>query len=213
MFAQANEPAGVVSLSANATADVTQDLMTLTMATTREADDAKIVQAALHQDLEAALATARQAVRPGHLEVHTGNFSLYPRHTQAGAIAGWQGRAEMIVEGDDMPAIGQLAGRIDTLSVAGVAYGLSRQLRERQETDVAAQAIAAFRVKAGDYARQFGYAGYTIREVNVNASEPPRGPVPFLRAKAMSAPDTSVPVEAGTASVAVTVSGSVQMTR
>ena len=38
---------------------------------------------------------------------------------------------------------------------------------------VSAQAIARYRALAAEYARQFGYAGYAIREVSVNARMPP----------------------------------------
>ena len=35
-----------------------------------------------------------------------------------------------------------------------------------------AQAIARFRARAGDYAKQFGFNGYTVREVNVGTADP-----------------------------------------
>ena len=76
-----------------------------------------------------------------------------------------------------------------------------------------AQAIASYRAKAADYAKQFGYAGYALREVNVS-SDQPVGFVnaPMMRSKAMSASaDEALPVEAGKGVVTVTVSGSVQM--
>ena len=49
------------------------------MTTTREGQDAATVQSQLKQALDAALAEARKAARPGQVEVQTGNFSLYPR--------------------------------------------------------------------------------------------------------------------------------------
>jgi predicted secreted protein len=128
------------------------------------------VQSQLKQALDAALAEARKAARPGQLEVQTGNFSLYPRYAAKGGINGWQGSAELVVEGKDMPAIGQLTGRIGTMTIARVGYGLSRELREKVEGEVTAQAIARFRARAADYAKQFGYAGYLMREVSVGGS-------------------------------------------
>jgi predicted secreted protein len=90
----------------------------------------------------------------------------------------------------------------------------SRELREKTEGDVAAQAIARYRAKAADVAKQFGYAGYVVREVSVNANEPPGCVVPMLRAKAMSSSaDEALPVEAGKAVVSVTVTGTIQMNK
>lgn len=208
-------PSGVVALSSSATLEVPRDMLSLTFSTTREGPDPHAVQAALKQALDAALAEARRVAKPGQIDVQTGNFSLHPRYTNKGVMSGWQGTAELIVEGRDMPAIGQLAGRINTLTVARVSQELSREKRDKTEGEVAAQAIARFRAMAGDYAKQFGYAGYTIREVNVSSNEPPPGgPIPMLRQQAMEMKaDAALPVEAGKSLVQVNVSGTVQLNK
>jgi predicted secreted protein len=113
-----------------------------------------------------------------------------------------------------MAAIGALTGRITTLSISRVSQGVSRELREKVEGDAAAQAIARFRAKAGDYAKLFGYAGYAVREVNVSSADmAPPVPMMAMRAKAADAAAESLPTEAGKANVVISVSGSVQMTR
>ncbi len=213
LAAELPQPQGVVNLSASASIEVAKDLLTVSFTTTREGQDAAAVQSQLKQALDAALAEAKKVAKPGQLDVQTGNFALYPRYAAKGGITGWQGSAELVVEGRDMPAISQLTGRITTLTIGRVAYGLSRALREKVEADASAQAIATYRAKAADYAKQFGYAGYTLREVNVS-SDQPVGFVnaPMVRSKAMSASaDEALPVEAGKGTVTVTVSGSVQM--
>ena len=213
LAAELAPPQGVVNLTASASIEVAKDLLTVSFTTTREGQDAAVVQSQLKQALDAALAEAKKVAKPGQLDVQTGNFALYPRYAPKGGISGWQGSAELVVEGRDMPAIGQLTGRITTLTIGRVAYGLSRALREKVEADASAQAITAYRAKAAEYAKQFGYGGYTLREVNVS-SDQPVGFVnaPMMRSKAMSASaDEALPVEAGKGTVTVTVSGSVQM--
>ena len=213
--AETPPPQGVVSLNASASVEVTKDLLNVVLTTTREGQDATTVQTQLKQALDAALAEARKVAKPGQLDVQTGNFSLYPRYAAKGGINGWQGTAELVIEGKDMPAIGTLTGRISTMTISRVSYGVSRELREKVEGEVTAQAIARYRAKAADYAKQFGYAGYVIREVSVGGSEPQMyAPAPMLRAKAMSASaDEALPVEAGKATIVVNVNGSVQLTR
>ena len=49
-----------------------------------------------------------------------------------------------------MAAIGQLTGRITTMTVARVGYRLSREASRKVEGDIAAEAIAAFRAKAAE---------------------------------------------------------------
>lgn len=206
-------PQGVLSLQASASAEVAQDLLSVTFSTSRDGPEAAAVQSALKQAVDAALAEARRAARPGQLEVRSGNFSMFPRHSPKGGITGWQGSAEVVVEGRDIAAISQLAGRIQSLTIARVAWGLSREQREKAEADLAAQAIATYRAKAAAYAKQFGYADVVIREVQIMGSEPPPFVPVMARAKTMAMADESLPVEAGKANVTVTVSGSVQMTR
>ena len=207
---------GVVSLSSSATLEVVRDLLNVTFNTTREGADASTVQSQLKQALDAALVETRKVAKPGQVDVQTGNFTLSPRYTNKGAANGWQGSAELVVEGRDMQAIGQLTGRIGTLTINRVGYAISRELRERSESEVSAQAIAHYRAKAADYAKQFGYAGYSIREVSVSSNE--QQPIPrqmMVQARAMSAPaaDEMLPVEPGKGTVTVSVNGTVQMVK
>jgi predicted secreted protein len=97
-----------------------------------------------------------------------------------------------------------------------VGYTLSRELREKSEAEVSGQAIARYRAKAADYAKQFGYSGYTIREVNVSTNEQQPMLAQAMRMKTMSAPassDESLPVEAGKGTVTVNVNGTVQLVK
>jgi predicted secreted protein len=207
-------PQDVLTLAASAVVEVQYDSMALTLAATREGTDAAAVQSQLRVALEAALNEARKAQRPPQFEVRTGAFSLSPRYGNKGTITGWVGHAELVLEGRDMSAIAQLAGRLQTMTVARVAYALARDTRERVEAEAVAQAITKFRARAGDYAKQFGFSGYSVREVNVGSSDsgPPQ-PMMRQRMTAASASDESIPVEAGKAAVTVNVNGSVQMTR
>jgi predicted secreted protein len=205
-------PHDVLQLSASASAEVALDTISIVLSTAREGADPASVQAALKQALDAALAEAKKAAKPGHVDVRTGAFSIQPRHGPKGQIAGWIGSAELVVEGKDVAAIAQLAGRIPALTVARVGHALSREAREKVETDVAAQAIARFRAKAAEWARLFGYGGYAIREVNVATDQPPH--VPIVRERMMAAAaDQALPVELGKGTVTAIVSGSVQMVK
>jgi predicted secreted protein len=205
-------PQNVVQLSVNGSVEVQQDLLSITMNTSREGADPAAVQAQLKTALDAALTEARKAVLPGQLDVRTGNFSLYPRYGRDGKMTGWSGSAELVLEGRDIPRITQTAGRISTLTMGGVSFGLSREQRARVETEAQAIAIERFKAKAAELARGFGFGGFTLREVSVNSNDQgmPRPRVMAMEAKSSMA-DAPVPVEAGKTSVVVTVSGSVQL--
>ena len=208
-------PQDVLTLSAASSVEVQYDVIAMTMSATREGSDASVVQSQLRQAVDAALSEARKAQRPGQIDVRTGAFSLTPRYGNRGAqITGWIGTGEVVLEGRDMAAIAQVAARLATMTVARVGYALSRETRERVEGDAVSQAIARFRARAGDYAKQFGFNGYTVREVNVGTADPMLvQPMMRQRMVANAASDESIPVEAGKATLNVTVNGSVQMTR
>ncbi|ARN21183.1 hypothetical protein A4W93_15485 [Piscinibacter gummiphilus] len=210
-----SQPVGVVGLSASATAEVTKDLLSVALTTTREGTEAAQVQAQLKQALDAALAEAKKAAKPGQIDVQTGNFSLFPRYTNKGVINGWQGTAELLVEGRDIPGIAKLTGRITTLTIGRVGTNLSREQREKVESDLTAQAISAYRAKAAEYAKHFGYTGYVIREVNVGSNDQVAYAAPMVRAKSAMAgqADEGLPVELGKGTVVVNVNGTVQMTK
>lgn len=214
------QPSGVLNLSSSASVEVTKDVLIVAFSATREGADAQAVQSGLKQALDAALAEARKVAKPGQVDVQTGNFSLYPRYANPGkngqpVINGWQGTAELMVQGKDIPAIAQLSGRIQTMTIARVGYTLSREAREKVEADVTAQAIARWRAKAALMAQQFGYAGYSVREVNVATNDFQQPPVPMLMksARAAGMADEALPTEAGKGEVSATVSGAAQMTK
>lgn len=216
LFAQQNffpPPQNVIQLSAQGSVEVQQDLLSISMNTTRDGSDAAVVQNQLKTAIDAALAEARKAAQPGQLDVRSGNFSLYPRYGRDGKPLGWQGSAELILEGRDFARISGTAGKIQSLTVASVNFGLSREQRAKVESDAQALAIEQFKLRASDIARGFGFGSYSLREINVSANDQgftPRPRVMAMEAKAAAA-DMPVPVEAGKTLVMVTVAGSVQL--
>jgi predicted secreted protein len=207
-------PQNVVMLESSGTVEVQQDVLVLTLGTAKEGKDAATVQTQLRQALDTALAEVRKTAEPKLMDVRTGNFSLSPRYGQNQQITGWQGRAELVLEGRDFPRITGAAARATTLTISRVAFDLSREQRESVEGEAQQQAIARFKEQAGRLSTNFGFGGYSLREVAVHSSQSGPGLQPrmmAMEARGASMPDAPIPVEAGKASVTVTVTGSVQM--
>lgn len=204
-------PQNVVALSTSAELEVTKDLLSVSLNATRDGAEAAGVQAALKQVLDTTLNEAKKAAQPGAMEVRTGNFSLYPRYSRDGRISGWQGSAELVLEGKDTQRVAQTAGKLQSMNITNVGYSLSRELREKHEAAVTAEAIKKYQVKAAEVARQFGFSGYTLREVAVQSSEPGFAPAPRMMsmAKGAEAADAALPVEPGKGTITVNVNGSV----
>jgi predicted secreted protein len=204
-------PQNVLQLSASGSVEVQQDLLALNLTTTREGADATAVQAQLKAALDTALTEARKAAVPGQLDVRTGNFSLHPRYTQGGRISAWNGTAELVLEGRDFGRITQAAARIQTMTLGSVSFGLSREQRARVEAEAQAIAIERFKAKAAELARGFGFTGYSLREVSVNANDQGYPRPMRMEMASKSSADSALQVEAGKSTVMVTVSGSVQL--
>lgn len=206
-------PSGVLSLSAQASAEVPQDVVEITLFYEQEAPDAASLTNALNQHAEAAL---KQAKGVAGVKVRTGTFSIYPTTDRDGRISAWRGRTEIVLESRDFGAASRLAGQLNaTMQVGSVAYSLSPEAQRAAADKLTSEAIDNFRSQAKSSASAFGYSGFAIREVEVgrNAPPPPR-PMFAMRAMAAEAKAAApLPVEAGTSTVTVNVSGSVQMTR
>lgn len=220
--AQTNKPAGmghapmqnVVELAAQGETEVPNDWLTLTLVATREAPDAATTQTQLRQALDAALVEARKQAAEDQMEVRTGAFGLSPRYGKDGKIVGWQGRAELVLEGRDFTRIGNTATKLPTMAIQQVDMGLSRSARTKAEATAQAEAITKFKAQAQSLSTAFGFTGYTLREVAVNTGAQQFRPRQFAEAKAMlfsASSDGGMPIEPGKGKVTVTVAGSVQM--
>lgn len=146
----------------------------------------------------------------------TGSFSIYPSTDRDGRISAWRGRTEIVLESHDFAAASKLAGQMASImQVGNVQFSLSPEAQRAAEQKLTGEAIKSFRQQAASSAQAFGYSGYAIREVNVgqNGGVMPR-PMMMMSARAMSSDakmSAPVPIEGGTSTVTVNVSGSVQM--
>ncbi|KGB97605.1 hypothetical protein DM81_2720 [Burkholderia multivorans] len=207
------EPAGVLSLSSQASADVPQDIIHITLFYEQQAKDPGSLTSALNQRADAALAQAKGV---SSVSAHTGAFSVYPSTDRDGKISAWRGRTEVVLESRDFAAASKLAGQLSNLmQVANVEFSLSPEAQRAAEQKLTTEAIKSFRARADEAAKAFGYSSYTIRDVNVGSG---RNVQPYPRMMAMAAApmdsakmSAPIAVEGGKATVSVTVNGSVQM--
>ena len=215
-WADALQAQNMVHLSATATQELTQDLISVVLQANRDGTQAAEVQAALKQALDAALTEARKSTQSPAMDVHTGMFSVQPRYNGSARIVGWTGSAQLVLEGTDVARITQTAGRLNQLSVINVSYRLSRALREQYESALTSEAIAHFKTRATQIASDFGFKGYTLAEVTVSSTDPgfeSRGYQPLtMRAQAASVADAPLPVEPGKGVLTVSVNGQVKLT-
>lgn len=205
------EPSGVLSLDAQASAEVPADVVQITLFYEQQAGDPATLTRTLNERTARALARTRsqQAV-----QVKTGAFNISPASDRDGKISGWRGRSELILQSKDFEAASALAGSLgDSMQVASVDFSLSPEAQRTAQSALSTQAIEAFRARAQAASVALGYRDYTIREVNLGGNGLMMHSKSAPRLYAAAANRDAVPIEAGTTTVAVSVNGSVQMTR
>ena len=147
--------------------------------------------------------------------MRSGAFGIHPRHNDKGRLVGWQGEADLVIEGRDFAKIGQLAGGVPGMAVESAQFSLSREARQKLEAEVQSQAVQRFRERAQQLAKDFGFKDYVLRQVTVGSVDQPIPGMPMaMAARAVmmaDAPSSPVPLEGGQAEVQISVSGSIQL--
>lgn len=202
-----NEPWPQASLEARAMRTVPQDSVRITLALEVSAD----TQTQVAKQLEVAVrGTLDQAKEAEGVKVYSGDYRLWPMSDTNGHISNWRGRAAVILESSSFARASEVSGALSTrMPVAAISFYLSPEARMREEAALLEQASKAFSAKAKAVAHSFGYADYTLRQVNVGGSSPMFESAPRM-ALAMAADVAApLPMEPGTEQVSVTVSGSI----
>ena len=105
------QPSGVLSLSAQASAQVPQDVVNITLFYEQEAADPSSLTSTLNQRAEAAL---REAKGFDGATAKSGSFTVYPSTDRDGKISAWRGRTEVVLESHDFAAASKLAGKMSS---------------------------------------------------------------------------------------------------
>lgn len=205
---KAREPR--LSLQAAAAAEVAQDTVTITLASELEGPDQADVAKRLTEVLNATLKDARG--QQG-IEARNGAYRLWPNTDRDGKITAWRGLAEVVLESTELGAAAELAAKLsDRMPISRMAFSLSPEARAKEEKRLLEEAAQAFRQRAGDAAQAFGFADYRIRQIDLGGSGvvyAQQAPMAGAMRASFAADQAAPELEAGKATVTVTVQGEV----
>jgi predicted secreted protein len=209
-------PSGVLQLQAQASAEVVPDRSVASLAAVAQGEDLAALNAEVARRLDEALRTARATQG---VQAATGGVSTQPRYRDTGGTVhqdGWTVSAVLTLRAADPKVLGALLGQLGAkLQLQSVRGEMSAAQRQHELDTLGARAIAAFRARALAAARDFGYAGYTLREVQLGelqGMEPQPRPMVFQQGMlAARAAQPALAVEPGSRKLSVSVSGSVQL--
>ncbi|AEC22227.1 hypothetical protein PT7_3687 [Pusillimonas sp. T7-7] len=197
------------TLQAEANAEIAQDTVKITLAAELSDTTQTAVADALTKTLQDTMAQAKAAAKgKAGIKISSGNYRIWPMNDKDGKITNWRGRAEILLESTDFAAASELAASVsDRMPVANLSFSVSPQERAKKEEALLVEAAQAFRDRAQALTDAFGYAGYSVKEINLGGSGARYEAAP--RMMAMAADKASVPLEGGTEMVSVSINGSI----
>lgn len=148
------------------------------------------------------------------LGVQSSGTQTYPVYGKNGKLEGWRMRSSLSLQSKDHAAFSEAIGRLQkTMAISHLGAAPAPETYRAVESETVTDAIAAFRARAKIVADTLG-KGYVIKEMNIGAQHRPPMPVHSMAkgAMMMSQEAAPAPIEAGEATVSVTVSGKIEVT-
>lgn len=195
------------TLSAQATTEVAQDQVRITLAVELSGRTQEQVSQMLNERLQATMPQAK-----GHagIDVQSGSYRIWPMNDRDGKVSEWRGHAEILLRSEDFDAASRLAATLGAhMPVAGLAFSVSDARRAETEQKLLAQAVSAFKQRAEALSEALGFGGYRLKTLDLDGSgEMPVSPAPRMMAMSASSA-AAVPVEGGRERISVSLRGTV----
>lgn len=193
------------SLRAEASEQIAQDTVRITLAS--EVSDA--TQSAVAKSLSKTLQSVMDDAKgDAKVKVSSGNYHVWPMNNEKGKISNWRGRGEIFLKSTDFAAASELAAKLsDRMPISNLDFSVSPQVRAKHEEALLTQAVKAFGQRAQALTDALGFAGYSIRNIDLSGAGAQYQPA--QRMVGMAADKSSVPLEGGTETVTVSIRGSI----
>jgi len=196
-----------VSLSASASAEIENDELTAVLFAQREGPQVAALADEVNRSVRWGVERARKVPR---IKVQTQDYRTSPIYRD-GNLSGWRVRQSLRLESGDAMQLSGLIGELqERLRLQSVGYGLSEQRRKTAEDELVSRAIDAFQDRAKLVTKQLGRPGYRLVTMDVNSGGALPRPL-GISARAMEAAVAPPSLETGTATVRVTVRGTIEL--
>ncbi|MBI4693739.1 MAG: SIMPL domain-containing protein [Gammaproteobacteria bacterium] len=204
-------PHDEIEISASAERELPND--TLVASVYAEADGPK--QADVAAKVNAAIAWALEQMKQSvGVTARTQQYYTNPVYDDR-RITAWRARQSLRLEGHDAKAISELLGVLqERTAVESLSFAISTTARNAAEEALTTEAIARFQARAAQVAGAFGRHGYRLGRISVSTAGGAQPPLMFAARAAMAADRIAAappPIEAGTQTLSVTVSGSIEL--
>ncbi len=199
-----------VTFYADATRQVENDTLRVSLYAQREGEDTVKLVDQVNRSIQWGLTQARKS---SGLKVQTLDYQTNPVYRNQ-KLVGWRVRQSMRLESRDAGQLTKVIGILqERLAVGSIQYDVSPERRREVESELIGEAIRGFTKRARSITAELGRSEFRLVSMNVDTagSPPPRRVMPqmmSMRAEAAVAPPA---LEAGTQSLQVRVSGTVEL--
>ena len=198
------------SISAQASGEVANDLLTAQMQVEHEDRDSATLANRVNADMAWALEKIRQYPS---VRATSGNYSTWPQHERkTGRIIGWRSSQVLKLESDDFPAVRKAIRDLqERLQVNGMSLRPKVETRQSREDDLITEALNSFRQRAALVQSTMGAADFRIINVDINTNSQMRHHARYAESSSISKVSSEPAIAPGTSEVVVSVTGFIQL--
>ena len=198
-----------VNIQAEAERDIPNDEMQVLLVTEHQGKTPKIISEKVNRDMAWALT---QSKNKKGIDVSTQAYQTHPIYKDRDVV-GWRVSQALQLKSKDTTKLSELTGVLqEKLQVRKMQFNTTKKTRDHYENELIEEALAAFKRRISIVKKHMDNKDYRIISLNVNTNAF-RRPAAYQGAatqfSSMAVADAPA-VEAGTRTLTVTVSGSVQ---
>lgn len=187
------KPGTVVHLQAQAELFADNDEARVTFFVQEQAVDRAEAASVANRKMKETIERIKQA--DPSAETRTTGYNTYPQYTTNGrTITAWQMRQEVLVVTRNLTNLEKMVARVQSVAaVGGLAFGVSRDLQRKLDTELFDLAFADFRARMTTVAKALGKTDkdVEIEEINLQNSERPWQPRPVAMATRATVADVA----------------------
>ena len=206
--ASAAEQYNIVTLQAQRTMQVDNDLMLAVMGVEMEGKDTAVLAGKINNTMKWALDEAKKI---STVNITSGNYYVNAVYDNT-KISHWRASQTLNLSSMDVTAMTRLIGVLQNhLLTKSMGFGISPQKKDETENELIGEALDAFKKRAEIVTGNIGAKGYKIVNINIESPGSIVPPRPIIRAMAMESAVSAPAVEPGMSEITVVVSGSIQL--
>ncbi len=198
-----------VHLQASAQMDVPNDELIVIMTVEMEANNAAELADNINETMDWAITRVK---KHSAIQARTLSYNTYPVYDKK-TLIGWRGNQQLELKSSDITKLTEMTGQLQQrLQIKGMRFSPTKQTRKKHEDVLIEEAMQAFKRRVEIVKKHMSEKNVRIVSLNINTGgDYPRPVRAETRMMAMDSMAVSAPaVEAGSSSITVTVSGSVQ---